>query len=105
VVYGDTNATLAGAIAAVKLDLRTAHVEAGLRSWNRSMPEEINRVLTDHAVDLLFAPTELSLANLRAEGLGDRTHMVGEVMADLLLQVKESPPTMEIPGLAAIGNG
>ena len=61
-------------------------------------------MLTDHAADLLFAPTELSLANLRAEGLGDRTHMVGDVMADLLLQVKEDPPTMEISGLAGIEN-
>lgn len=89
-VYGDTNSTLAAALSAVKLHYPVAHLEAGLRSFNRRMPEEHNRVLTDHAADLLLAPTEVALSHLSDEGLSDRAVLVGDVMTDVLHAVRDS---------------
>ena len=104
-VYGDTNSTLAGALSAVKLHVPCAHLEAGLRSFNRAMPEEINRVLTDHAADLLLTPTQVGAAHLAAEGLAERTVVVGDVMTDVLLQVRAQVEAAGAPSpvTAALG--
>ncbi len=84
VAYGDTNSTLAGACVGAHADALLAHVEAGLRSDNRDMPEEINRVLTDHASDLLFAPTDQAVRRLQAEGIAEGVYRTGDVMVDAL---------------------
>lgn len=89
-VYGDTNSTLAAAVSAVKAGHPLAHLEAGLRSFNRRMPEEHNRVLTDHAADLCLAPTTVAMDHLAREGLADRSVLVGDVMTDVLYQVRDA---------------
>jgi len=90
VVFGDTNSTLAGALSAAKMNIPVAHVEAGLRSYDRRMPEEINRVLTDHISTLLFCPTDASKQNLKREGITEGVHVVGDVMVDALGESKKA---------------
>jgi UDP-GlcNAc3NAcA epimerase len=101
-VYGDTNSTLAGALGARKAGFRLAHVEAGLRSFDRTMPEEINRVLTDHCADLLLCPSPLALRNLSAEGMWGDVQLVGDVMYDSLLRQVENG-RLDRAGLARWG--
>jgi len=106
-VYGDTNSTLAGALAAVKLHIPVAHVESGLRSFNREMPEEHNRVLVDHCSDLLFCPTETAVENLSKEGVTHGVQLVGDTMYDAVLQftsvAREKSTIMDDLGLKPKG--
>jgi UDP-GlcNAc3NAcA epimerase len=88
-IYGDTNSTLAGALSASKLGVRVAHVEAGLRSFNRSMPEEVNRVIADHLSTLLLCPSDTAVRNLKAEGISQGVHLVGDVMLDVLTWARQ----------------
>jgi len=106
IVYGDTNSTIAGALVAAKLNLRIAHIEAGLRSFDRTMPEEINRILTDHISDLLLAPTAVAVANLAREGITHGVSNVGDVRVDVLAAFVEKardrqPDLLRRCGLAA----
>lgn len=89
-VYGDTNSTIAGALAAAKLNVPIIHVEAGLRSYNRAMPEEVNRVLTDHISSLLFCSSEIGVWNLKKEGITDGVHICGDLMKDALFMLKDT---------------
>jgi len=106
-VYGDTNSTLAGALAATKLRVPVAHVEAGLRSFDRTMPEEVNRVLVDRVSSLLFAPSQTAVSNLKNEGISEGVHEVGDVMLDANLRLgpiaRERSQALELAGVEAGG--
>ena len=104
-VYGDTNSTLAGALAAAKLHIKVAHVEAGLRSFDRRMPEEINRIVTDHVSDILFAPTKTAVRRLKAEGITNGVYLVGDIMADSLEMAKERAQKSKILEKLRISSG
>ncbi|HEV2061355.1 MAG TPA: UDP-N-acetylglucosamine 2-epimerase, partial [Solirubrobacteraceae bacterium] len=95
-VYGDTNSTLAGGLAAAQAGVPVAHVEAGMRSFDRTMPEELNRVLVDHAADLLLCPSETSVANLRAERAAGKVEIVGDVMVDVALAMQPRAGEREV---------
>ncbi len=103
-VYGDTNSTLAGALTAAQANIPVAHVEAGMRSFDRSMPEELNRVLTDHCSELLLCPSQVAVDNLQRERLGERALLVGDVMVDVAQLIRpraaENGAALELAGVA-----
>ena len=103
VIYGDTNSTLAAALVASKLGIPTAHVEAGLRSFDRRMPEEINRIVTDHLASWCFAPNDLAVDHLRREGVEGQVHRVGDVMRDLAARTLDE--VRDESALASIAGG
>src|SRR5205807_179230 len=101
-VYGDTNSTLAGALSAAQAGVPLVHVEAGMRSFDRAMPEELNRVLTDHAAALLLCPSDTAAANLRNESVAGEVQVVGDVMVDVALRwQRRAPAAGDVP--AAFG--
>ena len=104
-VYGDTNSTLAGALVAAKMGLPLGHVEAGLRSYNRAMPEEVNRVVADHLSSLLFCPTTTAVENLAREGITRGVHLVGDVMYDVALQSAQAARSRDIVSRLGLTRG
>ena len=95
IVYGDTNSTLAGALCASKMNITVGHIEAGLRSFNQNMLEEINRIISDHISNVLFAPTAKAMTNLERKGLGNKSLMVGDLMSEVLNKFDSKIPRLE----------